>query len=144
MGRFGPPVPDQLRPADNPRVIQPVEYSPSQMPPYAGYRAPEGSQWYQNLHREVSTPVDGGYYQTKYWYEKDGKKYYIPLDNHLKLDVSFPHLADQYRFGANYNDYTPANSRLFWSNPQRVARVKEMVDNMPEGEQVPDLSLIHI
>ena len=130
--------PDELHPTDNPRVIPPTEYPASAFPPYAGYKAPEGSKWYQDLHREVATPVDGGYYQTKYWYEKDGKKFYIPLDNNLKIDVAFPHLADQYRYGINYSQQTPANSRLFWSSPQRVARVKEMIDTMPEGETIPD------
>jgi len=112
--------------------------APASPPPYAGYQAPEGSQWLQNLHHEIATPYGGGYYQQKYSWDINGKKYYADIDNQLKIDVSFPHLADQWRYGINHNQYTPANTRLFWSNPLRVARVKEMVDNMPEGETIPD------
>ena len=129
---------------NNPRVITPpLENHPIQYPestaPWVGYQAPAGSTpWQQGLFREIGTPVDGGYNKTQYFYEKDGKKYYSQLDNNLKIDITFPKLADQWRYGSNYRDFTRANTRLFWSNPQRVARVKEMVDNMPEGEQIPD------
>lgn len=129
---------------NNPFVITPpLENHPIQYPestaPWVGYQAPAGSTpWQQGLFREIATPAPGGYIEKKYYYEQDGKKYYVPLDNHLALDVSFPRLSQYARYGSNLQQYTRANTRLFWSNPQRVARVKEMVDNMPEGEQVPD------
>lgn len=105
--------------------------------PYVGYQPPEGSEWYQNFHREISTPF-GGPQKSKWGFDYNGKRYDVPIDEHLKVDVSFPMLGDQLRYGINYNQYTDANTRAYWSNPQRVARVKTLIDNVPEGEEIPD------
>lgn len=129
---------NDIYPWMKPRHILPTEYSESQRRPYPGYKAPEGSPWFQSLHREISTPEGGGYFKNKYTFDYNGKTYNVPLDENLAIDVGFPQLADQYRFGINYNQYTPANSRLYWSNPQRVARIKTLIDSMPEGEELPD------
>lgn len=121
-----------------PRHILPTDYPEQFKDPYPGYVKPEGTPWYQSLHREISTPEGGGYFKNQYTFDYNGKKYNVPLDERLAVDVGFPQVADQYRYGINYSQYTPANSRLYWSNPQRVARIKTLIDSMPEGEVLPD------
>lgn len=117
-------------PYNKPRIIDVDPVQPTT--PYPGYKPPEGvSNWQGQLQQEAATPTSGGYYQARWKYEQDGEVMYTPMNPNLAFDISFPQ-------NPNKMQYTPANSKVYWANPQRVARFKTLIDNMPEGETAPD------